>query len=83
VLKDFGSVLSMHPETKAETLAALREVYDGAWARHLGTDGGRMADHSYLDHAGYRQSRWRFIDPRSRELRAAWVLFLTRVADLH
>src|SRR5262249_17979351 len=31
VLKDFGSVLSMHPETKAETLAALREVYDGAW----------------------------------------------------
>jgi Bifunctional DNA primase/polymerase, N-terminal len=41
VLKDFGSILSMHPETKAEVLAALREVYDGAWTRHLGTDGGR------------------------------------------
>jgi hypothetical protein len=41
VLKDFGSVLSMHPETKAETLAALREVYDGAWTRHLGSDGGK------------------------------------------
>jgi hypothetical protein len=41
VLKDFGSVLSMHPETKAETLAALREVYDGSWTRHLGTDGGK------------------------------------------
>ena len=31
----------MHPETKAETLAALREVYDGSWTRHLGTDGGK------------------------------------------
>jgi Bifunctional DNA primase/polymerase, N-terminal len=41
VLKDFGSVLSMHAETKAETLAALREIYDGAWTRHLGSDGGR------------------------------------------
>jgi hypothetical protein len=41
VLKDFGSVISMHSETRAETLAALREVYDGAWTRHLGTDGGR------------------------------------------
>ena len=40
-LKDFGSILSMHPETKAEVLAALREVYDGAWTRHLGSDGGR------------------------------------------
>jgi hypothetical protein len=41
VLKDFGSILSMHPETKAETLAALREVFDGSWTRHLGSDGGR------------------------------------------
>ena len=41
VFKDFGSILSMHPETKAETLAALREVYDGSWTRHLGSDGGR------------------------------------------
>jgi Bifunctional DNA primase/polymerase, N-terminal len=39
--KDFGSILSMHPEAKAETLAALREVYDGSWTRHLGSDGGR------------------------------------------
>jgi hypothetical protein len=31
----------MRAEAKAETLAALREVYDGAWTRHLGTDGGR------------------------------------------
>jgi hypothetical protein len=40
-LKDFGSVLSMHAETRAETLAALREVYDGAWTRHLGSGGGK------------------------------------------
>ncbi len=41
VLKDFGSVLSMRPDAKAEVLAAFREVYDGAWVRHVGTDGGR------------------------------------------
>ena len=41
VLKDFGSILSMRPDTKAETLATLREIYDGAWTRHLGTDGGK------------------------------------------
>jgi hypothetical protein len=41
VLKDFGSVLSMRAEGKAETLAALREIYDGSWTRHLGSDGGR------------------------------------------
>jgi hypothetical protein len=40
-LKDFGSILSMRPDAKAEVLAALREIYDGAWTRHLGTDGGR------------------------------------------
>jgi hypothetical protein len=40
-LKDFGSILSMRPDVKAEVLAAMREVYDGAWTRHLGTDGGR------------------------------------------
>jgi hypothetical protein len=31
----------MRPEAKAETLAALRELFDGSWTRHLGTDGGR------------------------------------------
>ncbi|MDP9177793.1 MAG: ArsR family transcriptional regulator [Gemmatimonadota bacterium] len=41
ILKDFGSVLSMRPDAKSEVLAALREVYDGSWTRHLGTDGGQ------------------------------------------
>jgi hypothetical protein len=41
VLKDFGSILSMRPDSRAEILAALREIYDGSWTRHLGTDGGQ------------------------------------------
>lgn len=39
--KDFGSVLSMHREARAQVLAALREIYDGSWTRHVGVDGGR------------------------------------------
>ena len=42
LLKDFGSILSMHHEKKAELLAALREIYDGSWTRVLGSDGGRV-----------------------------------------
>jgi hypothetical protein len=41
VLKDFGSILSMRPENKAELLAALREIYDGHWTRIVGADGGK------------------------------------------
>jgi hypothetical protein len=41
ICKDFGSVLSQHPEASGAVLAALRELYDGAWTRHVGTDGGR------------------------------------------
>jgi hypothetical protein len=42
VLKDFGSILSMRSDPKAELLAALREIYDGQWIRRLGSDGGRV-----------------------------------------
>jgi hypothetical protein len=41
VLKDFTTVLSLRPEVNAEVFAVLREVYDGAYTRHVGTDGGR------------------------------------------
>jgi hypothetical protein len=41
VCKDFGLILSMHTETRAEVMAALREIYDGSWTRHIGSDGGR------------------------------------------
>jgi hypothetical protein len=40
-LKDFGSILSMRQDAKTELLAALREIYDGAWTRHIGADGGK------------------------------------------
>ncbi|MGH3040382.1 MAG: winged helix-turn-helix domain-containing protein [Gaiellaceae bacterium] len=39
--KDFGSVLSMNRDARASVLAALREIYDGSWTRHVGTDGGK------------------------------------------
>src|SRR5262249_41948961 len=41
VAKDFGSVLSMNRDARSAVLAALREVYDGSWTRHVGTDGGK------------------------------------------
>ena len=40
-LKDFTSTLTMRPESKAEVLSALREIYDGKWTRYVGTDGGK------------------------------------------
>lgn len=41
VVKDFTSILSMNRDARASVLAALREVFDGAWERNVGTDGGR------------------------------------------
>ena len=42
--KDFTSVLSQNKDSRAALLAALREIYDGSWTRHVGTDGGRTLD---------------------------------------
>jgi DNA-binding MarR family transcriptional regulator len=39
--KDFTSVLTMNRDARAAVMSALREVYDGSWTRHLGSDGGR------------------------------------------
>lgn len=41
VIKDVTSILSMSRDARAEVLAALREIHDGRWERHVGTDGGR------------------------------------------
>lgn len=41
VCKDFGSVLSMNRDARSAVLAALREIFDGSWTRHVGTDGGK------------------------------------------
>jgi hypothetical protein len=40
-LKDFGSVLSLRPDVRAEVLASLRRIYDGEWTRNIGSDGGK------------------------------------------
>ena len=40
-VKDFTSIISLHKESRAQVLAALREVFDGSWTRHVGVDGGR------------------------------------------
>jgi hypothetical protein len=40
-LKDFGSILGMNRDDRGKLLAALREIYDGSWTRHVGVDGGR------------------------------------------
>ena len=41
LLKDFTSIIDMHRESRAEVLAALREVYDGRWDCSVGAEGGR------------------------------------------
>lgn len=42
--KDFTTVLSMNRDSRSQVLAALREIYDGAWVRWVGTDGGRKLE---------------------------------------
>lgn len=41
VIKDVTSILSMGRDQRAQVLGALREIYDGAWTRSVGTDGAR------------------------------------------
>ena len=49
--KDFGSLLSMRHDARTPVLAALREVYDGSWTRHVGSEGGRSL--SWQGKAGF------------------------------
>lgn len=51
VVKDFTSMLSMSRDRRAEVVAALREVYDGRWDRHYGTDGGQVL--TWQGHCGF------------------------------
>lgn len=41
VLKDFTSILEKPHDSRAQVLAALREIYDGRYDRKVGTDGGK------------------------------------------
>jgi hypothetical protein len=42
LMKDFTSTLAQNRDTRAQALAALREVYDGHWSRPVGTEGGKV-----------------------------------------
>jgi hypothetical protein len=44
MMKDFGSILAMRPDSRNEFLGALREIFDGSWIRHLGSEGGRTLE---------------------------------------
>lgn len=46
VVKDMTSILSLHPNMRAQVLAALREIYDGYWSREIGADGGQVLEWS-------------------------------------
>lgn len=39
--KDFGSVLTLNKDSRGAILQGLREIYDGSWTRHVGSDGGQ------------------------------------------
>lgn len=41
IIKDVTTIISMSRESRAQVLAALREIYDGKWNREVGTEGGR------------------------------------------
>lgn len=40
-IKDLTSILSHQADIGMMVTAALREIYDGSWVRHVGTDGGQ------------------------------------------
>jgi hypothetical protein len=40
LLKDFTSMLAQRRDASAAVLSAFREIYDGSWTRHVGSDGG-------------------------------------------
>ena len=42
LIKDFTAILSMRPDSKAETLGALRDISDGHYERGVGSDGGKL-----------------------------------------
>jgi hypothetical protein len=41
VLKDFGNILAMKHDTRAEVMQIIRELYDGSYTRPVGTNGGK------------------------------------------
>jgi len=44
VVKDLGAILSMHRDSRAEVLQALRDIFDGRYSRDVGVDGGKRLE---------------------------------------
>jgi hypothetical protein len=44
VIKDVTSILSANRDVRTTLLAALREIHDGYWVRHVGSDGGKTLE---------------------------------------
>lgn len=42
IIKDFTSMMSLPHEVLIETIGAFRRIYDGAWDRPVGSDGGKV-----------------------------------------
>jgi hypothetical protein len=74
VVKDFTSVLSMSGDSRAGVVAALREVYDGRWDRHYGTDGGQVL--TWAGHCGFIAGCTTAIDSAHAVLDAMGTRFL-------
>ncbi len=61
VIKDFTSLMSMPPQTRAAMLAALREIHDGHWQRRVGFEGGRVLEwHGHLTIVAACTTAWDF-----------------------
>ena len=68
------SVLSMSRDRRAEVIAALREVFDGRWDRHYGTDGGQVLH--LAGHCGFIAGCTTAIDTAHTVLDAMGTRFL-------
>lgn len=75
ICKDFGSILSMNHDARAAALAMLREVYDGAVTRRVGSDGGRAL--SWRGHVTLLAAATGIIDQHSQAIGALGERWLT------
>jgi hypothetical protein len=83
LLKDFTSIIEMHRDSRAEVLAALREVYDGRWDRSVGAEGGRTL--TWAGHVGLIAGCTTAIDSAHAVVSAMGTRFLLirLQADVH
>jgi hypothetical protein len=44
LIKDFSGMLSLNKDSRSSIMSALREIYDGAWTRYVGVEGGKKLE---------------------------------------